>query len=491
MSGITGGSGTANKANVDAGHNLQVALPLTDALVGSVRMMSENDDGTLTGAAYLKSPETTPDFRLRVGIDTVLFSDQFNGLTQNTNNWSYTFVTMTASMPGAGYLQFGTVQGTAATHGAFMRSFQYFPLVNTAPLAIEFTGGQFTAALVANEQWLAGLGLPTNAVTRPTDGCWFKLTTAGLEGILAFNGTETSTGVLLAFGSIAVATMAKYVIVLGERKVEFWADDVLLGHIDIPVGNATPFMGAGLPVFMHKFCTGVVANTNVMRISRCGVSILDVDSGMSMADIAVGQGMLSAIGQNGHAQGNTALNVLNAAVPATQPIANATAGATFVGLGGYFVATAQATNVALAGDMIACSFQNPVPSINISGRNLVIYGVRISAMNTGAAVATTPTSLIWGLAWGHTAVSLATVETASFATATTHAPRRRMLGMMTVPVGAAIGALYDRDINFVSSIPIAIIRPGEFFAITLRFRIGTATASQEVTYTVDPIGIWQ
>jgi len=491
MSGITGGSGTANKANVDAGFNLQVALPLTDALVGSVRMMSENDDGTLTGAAYLKSPETSPDFRLRAGVDTTLFSEQFNGLIQNTNNWAYAFVTMTASMPGAGYLQFGTVQGTANTHGAFMRTFQYFPLVNTAPLAIEFTGGQFTSALVANETWLAGLGLPTAAVTRPTDGAWFKLTTAGIEGILAFNGAETSTGVILPFASVVVGTMSKYVIVVGEREVEFWADDVLMGHINIPSGNATPFMGAGLPIFMHKFCTGVVANTNVMRISRCGVSSMDVDTGMSMADIAVGQGMLSAIGQNGNAQGNTALNVLNAAVPTTAAIANATAGATFVGLGGYFVATAQATNVALAGDMIACSFQNPVPTINITGRNLVIYGVRISAMNTGAVVATTPTSLIWGLAWGHTTVSLATVETASFATATTHAPRRRMLGMMTAPVGAAIGALYDRDINLVSSIPIAVIRPGEFFAITVRFRIGTATASQEVTYTVDPIGIWQ
>jgi hypothetical protein len=491
MAQISTGGGVAGKADVDTGNNLQVALPLTDALVGSVRMMSENDDGSITGAAYLKPPETSPDYRLRVGIDTTLFSDQFNGLTQNTNNWAYTFATLTASMPGAGYLQFGTVQGTANTHGAFMRTFQYFPLVNTAPLAIEFTGGQFTSALVANEQWLAGLGLPTAAITRPTDGCWFKLTTAGLEGILAFNGIEVSTGVILAFGSIAVGEMSKYVIVLGEREVEFWADDVLMGHIDIPVGNATPFMGAGQPVFMQKFCTGVVGNTNVMRIARCGVSILDVTTGMDAGHIAANQGMLSAIGQNGNAQGNTALNVLNAVVPTTAAIANATAGATFVGLGGYFVATAQATNVALAGDMIACSFQNPVPTINITGRNLVIYGVRISAMNTGAVVATTPTSLVWGLAWGHTAVSLATTETASFATATTHAPRRRMLGMMTAPVGAVIGALYDRDINLVSSIPIAVIRPGEFVAITVRFRIGTATASQEVTYTVDPIGIWQ
>lgn len=490
MSGITGGSGTANKANVDAGFNLQVALPLTDALVGSVRMMSENDDGTLTGAAYLKPPETSPDFRLRAGVDTTLFSEQFNALTQNTNNWSYTFVTMTASMPGAGYLQFGTVQGTAATHGAFMRTFQYFPLVNTAPLAIEFTGGQFVAALVANEQWLAGLGLPTAAVTIPTDGVWFKLTTAGIEGILMFNGSPTSTGVILPFASVVVGTMAKYVIVLGEREVEFWANDVLMGHIDIPAGNATPFMGAGLPVFMHKFCTGVVANTNVMRISRCGVSLMDVDIDKSASQIAATQGMHAAIGQNGHAQGNTGANVLNAAIPATVALTNTGAVAPPVGLGGYFVGTAQATNVAIAGDNIACSFQNPVPSINITGRNLIITGISISAMNTGAVVATTPTSLVWGVAWGHTTISLATVETGSFVTATTHAPRRLMLGCMSAAIGAVIGASYDRDIvrEFVTPL---VVRPGEFIATTMRFRIGTATAAQEVTYLIAFDGYWE
>ncbi|NCX32035.1 MAG: hypothetical protein EBX18_05930, partial [Actinobacteria bacterium] len=76
--------------------------------------------------------------------------------------------------------------------------------------------------------------------------------------------------------------------------------------------------------------------------------------------------------------------------------------------------TAQATNVAAAGDMIFTSFQNPTPTINLTGRNLILTGVRITCINTGAAVATTPTTLIWQLAYGHTAVSMATAETASF-----------------------------------------------------------------------------
>ena len=199
MAAISTGSSTAGKANVDSGFNLNVTLPTTDAQTGKARIVSENDAGTITGTAYLKSPETSPDYRLRVGVDTTLFSEQFNATAQNTNVWAYTFATLTAAQPGAGTVNFSTVQGTTSAHGAFMRSFQYFPLVNTAPLAVEFFGGQFTAALVAGEEWLMGLGLPSAAVTRPTDGVWFRLTSAGLVGVMAFNGSETSTATLLPF----------------------------------------------------------------------------------------------------------------------------------------------------------------------------------------------------------------------------------------------------------------------------------------------------
>jgi hypothetical protein len=161
-----------------------------------------------------------------------------------------------------------------------------------------------------------------------------------------------------------------------------------------------------------------------------------------------------------------------------------------LGLGGQFLMTAQATNVAAAGDMIGCSYANPVPSINITGRNLYITGVSIACMNAGAAVATTPTTLVWGLAWGHTNVSLATLETGTFVTGTTHSPRRIPLGMCSAAIGTVIGGLYSNEINRTFDAPI-VVRPGEFIATTVRFRVGTATASQEVFYTVMFNGYWE
>jgi len=154
MAIIDGGSGSSNKANVDAAFNLNTTLPQVTTpagveapqYVGAARSFSENDPGTVTGTATLKSTETSLDFRNRVGLDTLLFNDTFNATTQNTSLWNYIFVTLTASQPGAGTVNFGTVQGTAVTHGAIMKTFQYFPLTasSCANKSLAFSNSVFS-----------------------------------------------------------------------------------------------------------------------------------------------------------------------------------------------------------------------------------------------------------------------------------------------------------------------------------------------------------
>ncbi|MFN7611026.1 MAG: hypothetical protein ACK5QX_08840, partial [bacterium] len=60
------------QADVDASGRALVRLPdaTTPADVGGVRLFSENDAGDVTGEAYLYSPETDEDYRLRVAQDT-------------------------------------------------------------------------------------------------------------------------------------------------------------------------------------------------------------------------------------------------------------------------------------------------------------------------------------------------------------------------------------------------------------------------------------
>ena len=56
--------------NVSSKYSLSV-VPETNVAsnpdnVGAIRFFSENDAGTKTGTAYLRSPETSTDFRLRM-----------------------------------------------------------------------------------------------------------------------------------------------------------------------------------------------------------------------------------------------------------------------------------------------------------------------------------------------------------------------------------------------------------------------------------------
>lgn len=469
---------TVTGTNLDANSNVKVALPTAHAQVGGVRLFSENDDGSATGSAYLKSPETSPDYRLRVGTDTVLFTDTFNATTQNTSLWAYAAATLTCTQPG-GYLQFGTVQGTAATHGAFMRTFQYFPLVGTSALSVEFTGGNFTASLVANELFLAGLGLPSAAGTAPLDGVYFKLTNAGLIGELMYNGVATQTGTLMA--SLPLANMSKFAIVVGEREIEFWADDILLGEIEVPAANGQPFMTGSLPVFMQKYCSGVVANTATIRVTDVTVSLMDLATVKPWSHQVAGMGQHALFGQNGHTQGKTTLWTNNTAPTA---VALTNTAAAFTGLGGI---VAVLPTLAANNDGKLITYQNPVPTINLTGRNLYITRVTLNG-GVSVVLAGGPVVYACALAVGHTATTLATAETASFATATTHAPRIMPLGMQTYPATAAVGTLGGNiDLNFDTPV---CVRPGEFVDVILR-NIGVVTTTGAITFAVSIGGYWE
>lgn len=483
MAVIDGGSSTAGKANVNATFDLQVALPdaTTPARVGGVRLFSENDDGAITGTAELKSPETSLDFRLRMGLDTIKFSDTFNAVAQNTAKWSYTFATLTAAQPGAGTVNFSTVQGTTSAHGAFMQTHEYFPLVNTAPLAVQFHAGQFTAAMASGEVWLMGLGLPSAAVTRPTDGVWLKLTSGGLVGVIAFNGSEVESGVLYPFASLVVGTVYRFTLVIGEEVVQYWLDDQALGEQIIPTSNGMPWLSGSAPAYMQKYNTGAVSNTNTMRVARVGVSIMDIATNQPWSHQMASQGLMGYQGINGGTMGTSAslpnataaTTVTGGALSQTVPIKT--------GLGGEAGIQAAAAGI----DGCVTAFQNPTGGINQTARNLIITGLRIDAVNIGAAVATTASIIQWSLAYGATGAaipSLAQAETGSFVTATAKAWRRIALGLQSWLVAAAVGTPAEQiTLKFDSPV---VVHPGQWVAAVAKFIVGTATASQVLWCTV-------
>lgn len=471
-------SGTG--ANVDADRQLLVTTNSDPLKSGAVALYCVNDEGEALGERYLKSPEVSQDYRLRVGLDTILFSDTFNATAQNTGTWKHAFTTMTMTQ-SAGFLNVNAA-GTSTVSGnfAYLQSWRYFALQGTAPLAVEFTG-QFTAYPVANEIFQAGLGVATGAAD-PVDGVWFELTSAGLYGVQRYNsGVATKTQLVADVSTLPLNSNAKYVAVIGEREIEWWIDDVLYGRADMPNANGQPFISTALPVFMQKYNSSTVGSSPnmIVKVGDVSVTLMDINANMTWANQMASCG-LGMQGLNGGTMGSPQVQWANTALPTAAAATNTTA-ALGAFLGGIFQMNAPATS---ATDVIVASYQNPVGGVNQTPRTMKLRGIRVDCVNAGAAVATTGTVFAVAVAWGGTALSLATAETGSFVTATAKARRIQPIGVVSFPVGAAIGA-QATGIQFDFEAPL-VINPGEYVQVVAKILLGTATASEVFQWVISP-----
>ena len=457
-------SGTG--ADVNASRQLMV-VPETNAAtnpgnVGGFRMFSENDPGDVTGEAYLKSPETSTDYRLRVGTDSVWDSEQFNYVAQNTSKHKYTSTTMTMTWAG-GALNTNGGNSVTTGHAAQIQTYRYFPLLGAGAVYAETTMC-LSNAMPANVNLDFGcMTLGATGVAIPTDGVYFRISSAGIVGVLNSNGTETTTSAFALTQAINVFN--KFTIVLTQSECEFWIDDVLYAHIDRGNGLSQPIYAGSAPFAIRHHNTGTAGAIVQGKFGGYSVTLGDLDTQRQWSSTMAGQGMSSVQGASGHVQGMTANNV-NSTVPATATLSNTAAG--YATLGGRFLFAAPA---GAETDYALFAYLNPVPTTGITGRNLVIRGVWIETFNAVVAVATTPTVLEWSLGLGSTAVSLATVDAAA-----TRAPRRLSLGSQSFLVGALAGANSERcDVNMDAPV---VVEPGTYVHIILRVPYGTATATE-------------
>lgn len=483
------GNTSGNVTEVDSSNNLQVNSPgHTSAGVvrgggpenaGAAIMFCENDPGVITSTRYVKSPEVTEDFQMRISHDHILDRDTFNYVTQNTGKHTHTFTTMTATVSANGLLlNSGAI--TTTTTGMTFGTFAEFPCAHAAAT----TYFEFNASLNTNINSIA-----TNCVLdiggfrrgaanpyAPTDGAYFRFSSAGITAVICRNSAET-VEVLTGVSGILANENHRYAVSISEREVEFWIDDVRYASIAATASAGQVILGATLPFSVRIANTGVPSTALTALLTDYTVSY--GGAMYTQAWSAVGNRSLGSYqGLSGGTMGSLA-SYANSTNPTSAAGSNTAANVT--GLGGQGAINAAA---AAATDFIMCSYQVPAGTVAVQGRRLVVQGVKISCANLGAAVATTATTIALSLAFGHTAVSLATAETASFATATTKAPRRIPLGIMYWNVAAPIGATpQNGDIYMPFDNPI-YVNPGEFIATTLKFLVGTATASQSIWYHV-------
>ena len=480
-------------ANIDANFDVMTSTPqvhstysgLTGApnYVGAVKSFMEVDSGNLSASSYLDNPRVTSDANMSTGVMTPLFDYAFNGTAQDTGNWFTAFTTMTATV-GNGTLLLNANNTATTSTGVYIQSKRYFNLTGSAGLKVS-SEIAITLPAAANEAWYFGLGVPVSSTALPTDGVWFQYTNSGLIGSVANNAVITSTASLPVANPITIPTntIESLSIRIHNREVYFLYNGSVLGSIAMPAPQPEPFMSGALPYFCQYINTGSVSGSQMqLQLGTVAIDQLDSNIGKPYPHIQAGKGLMAYQGSEGGTMGSTALYPNNWAVSAGNAMTN-TASTGFVGLGGQFSWQPTLTQFT---DGILCSYQNPVGGINQTPRTMYITGIRIqSSVSTVLATGGT-----WGvypfysLAFGHTNVSLATTETASFATASTKAPRRIALGIETFAANAAVGSVSTTNIpvlvQFASPV---VVNPGEFVAIAAK-NVGNITVSGVITSSI-------
>jgi hypothetical protein len=404
--------GTPNCLNV-----VTPTAPASTGLSGLVGSTGASSSSATTGRNNRNY--VGEDHGLQVAAKYVYWDDTFNATAQNTAKYKFAATTQTVTQ-AAGYLNINAAAGNAINTNSGMQTWKSFPIFAKSETRINFSG-YVTQTPQTNNTIEFGL-FAADITTRvaPTDGVFWRYNTlAEFRGVVNINGVETTTAALTA---PSINVNHDFLIVVQTNTVLFYIDDVLQATItlltDIP-GSGQPMLAASQPITMRTYIGASGPATGVtLKISDVFVTSLGMDQQRPWAEQKAGFGHMAYQGQNGGTMGSTA-NYANSANPTATVPTNTTA-ALGTGLGGQFWET---VTLAANTDGIIQSFQNPTGGVNQTPRNLVITGLTYHCYNQ-VALATVAFNKQQSLAFGHTAVSLATAEGTSFGTnPTTKAPR--------------------------------------------------------------------
>lgn len=459
-------------------------LPETDAAanpggVGAVRMFSENDSGAYTGTPYLQSPETDDDFRLRTANDIIVDAETMNYTAQNTGKHTYANTTLTALWTTAG-LQTNGGAVTTTTTGLTVGTYAEFPVFGSCSTYCEMEGG-FNANPSANVYIDFGMfRRGASTAYAPTDGAYFRFAPTGILGVINYNGTETTAQTTFV---PVINQKYRWIISLTQREIEFWVNDELVCAIVTPVGQGQPFMSSTLPFSVRHAHVGTAGAAVQFNLAAYTVSL-----GGALFNEPLGSRLNGVLGSYQGLSGGT-MGGLSAYTNSTNPTAAVPSNTALTanlpaGLGGQAWETA---TTAVNTDVILMSYQVPAGTISVRGQRLKITGVKMSAY-IQTVIAGGPFNNTFALAFGHTAVSLATAEAA-----TTKKPRIVLLPELTQTVTAAqavnTAVSQPGGCSVTFSQPI-YVNPGEFVQFTMK-RIGTVGTSGVIAYNIQYDYSWE
>ena len=472
--------GTSNVlADVDSNNNLKVNLPTVLSGAGYVLTAGEVDNGAITGTKIIRQMDVSQDYRLRTGIDKILWQDTYNhGVL---NNSKYIGVTSVQTITIAnGFLNLNAGNSVTATNVSRVQTFKTFSIFNTYPLYVDFKA-KFSATLQANSVIEFGLGYATG-VAAPTDGVFFRAVGGQLNAVVNNNGSETSSANIYV---PAANVVYHYAITIGQDKCTFWVNDNIVATVNTPTGLGAASQSNALPLLLRNYNSGIVTSAIQLNIAQLGITLGDMDSGKDWGTSMVTNGQSSISAPDGQAAvlaGTYTANIVNNTAPSSIPLSNTTAG--YATLGGQFQFAAVG---GAETDYALFVYLNPAGTAAIPGKTLLITGVKIDTFNTVVAVATTATVLQWAIGIGGTAVTLLTADSV---TAGTRAARRLGLGVQAMPIGTAIGGMASPSIDTKFTAPL-MVEAGSYCHIILKMPIATATINEIIRGLVIINGYWE
>lgn len=403
------------------------------------------------------SPTYTENDYQQVSLDSLVFTDQVDGNTLNSNIWANSVLTQTITQ-ASGFILLNAGLSVVINTYAILQSIKSIPLYGHLPLVV-FIRGKVNITPIANATIEVGLGVATTTAA-PTDGAFFRWAPDGtFRCVINNTGVETSA---IVFPPPSITIEHIYQISVVEDLVQFFIDDVVVAEVAVPSSQSYPFNGGRQTVFARTF-NGAVSPATAPQFGVGQVNVVQQDLNQNK----LWKEVLVSLGRGSYqspiaAFGQTA-NHANSTDPVAATLLNTAAGYTTLGGRWSFAAVAGAvTDYALFGFQVPAGFQ-----LNISS-------VTISSVNTGAiGSAVTPTILDWSVGVNSSAVSLATVDGVG-----TTAPRRVPLGLQSFPISAAIGAAAN-DIVRVFDPPL-IVDGGRFVHIILEVPVGAATATEVI-----------
>ena len=499
---IQSGSNAAGVANVDDNYNLNVVTPGFSSggvtkgggpeNAGAVGFYSVIDEGEVTGVRDVLSPETDLDYRLRVSHDNFMDGEDFSDTAQNTGKFNHTFTTLTATISSSGLLtNSGNI--TTTSTGMTFSSNSFVPVAGTQTYVNETSIG-FTAQPNANTVF--DFGAPLKGAANPyipQDGPFFRITSAGMFGVISKAGVETTTAVFpnaLGTGAFVYTNNQNYrcLVQMNNVSTTFWINNAKMGEIPNPLSGGFPCQSRSLAWgFRHSIVGGTAGSPFQALITGYRIYIRGAQFSDSLGTIG-NRVYGSYQGLSGATMGQLVAGTVTTGTlvkpTAAIPVNTSLAANLPNSLGGRIyeqLASGLAANV----DGIFASYTNPAASLTVQARRLKITGIMLSG-NVSTVVVGGSAFTEWYIAFGHTADSLATTESASFASATTKAPRRFMLPKLTSNMTAnqAAGTLLvqpEYETTFFES-PI-YVNPGERIALVGNKTITGAITSGVLSYT--------